>query len=138
MPSNGTVEPKAVTNTRNLYNSCIDEATIETDGVEPILSIIKNEFGGWPILQGASWNVSTFNLSDLLIKLRKYGDGIIYSVVTATSQENSSFYDIEVRAISSLRKQSRVFFQLGQGTLGLQEREYYIDGTNITNNLCTI
>lgn len=96
-PSNETVEPKAITNARNLYHSCMDEAGIEADGVESVLSIVNNEFGGWPILMGATWNASTFNLSDLLIKLRQYDDGIIFSVDTATNQENSSIYDIEVR-----------------------------------------
>ncbi|CAF1304976.1 unnamed protein product [Rotaria magnacalcarata] len=113
---NGTVEPKAIINARNLYDSCINEAGIEVDGVEPVLSIINREFGGWPILQGPSWNDSTFNLVDILLKLRKYDDGIIFSVVTATNQENSSIYDIE----------------LGQGTLGLQETEYYNNETDIT------
>ena len=61
----------------------MDEARIEMDGVEPVLSIVNDEFGGWPILQGAAWNESTFNLSDLLLKLRKYDDGIIFSVDTA-------------------------------------------------------
>ena len=70
----------------------------------------KNEFGGWPMLQGASWDAPTFNLSDLLIKLRKYDDGIIYSVVTATDQENSSVYNINVRTIRSFTKKSRIFF----------------------------
>jgi hypothetical protein len=102
MPSNGTVEPRAITNSRNLYDSCNDEATIEADGVAPILSIIANEFGGWPMLEGTSWNASTFNLSDLLVKLRKYDDGMIYSIVTATNQQNSSVYDIEVRIILRL------------------------------------
>jgi len=115
-PSNATIEPKAVTNARNLYDSCIDEANIEIDGVEPVFSIINNEFGGWPILLGASWNASTFNLTNLLVKLRQYDDGIMYSVITATNQENSSAYDIE----------------LGQGTLGLQETEYYNNETDIT------
>lgn len=67
------------------------------DGVEPVLSILNNEFGGWPILQGEEWNASNYNLFDLLLKLRAYDDGIIFSVVTATNQENSSVYDIEVR-----------------------------------------
>jgi membrane metallo-endopeptidase-like protein 1 len=96
-PSNDTMEPHAIVNARNLYDSCIDEATIETDGVESVLSIVNNEFGGWPILLGVSWNASTFNLSDLLLKLRRYDDEIILSVVTAVNQENSSVYDIEVR-----------------------------------------
>jgi hypothetical protein len=98
-PPNGTVEPKAITNARNLYESCIDEVGIETDGVEPVLEILKNEFGGWPILEGAAWNATTFNLSDILLKLRRYDNEIIFSVATATNQENSSVYDIEVSII---------------------------------------
>ncbi|CAF4938123.1 unnamed protein product, partial [Rotaria sp. Silwood1] len=115
-PGNGAVEPKAVINARNLYKSCINETNIEIDGVELVLSIINTELGGWPILQGASWNVSTFNLSNLLLKLRKYDNGIVFSVATATDQKNVSVYDIG----------------LGQGSLGLQEREYYNIETDVT------
>ncbi|CAF1615486.1 unnamed protein product [Rotaria sp. Silwood1] len=115
-PGNGAVEPKAVINARNLYKSCINDTNIEIDGVELVLPIINTELGGWPILQGASWNVSTFNLSNLLLKLRKYDNGIVFSVATATDQKNASVYDID----------------LGQGSLGLQEREYYNIETNVT------
>jgi membrane metallo-endopeptidase-like protein 1 len=115
-PMNGTAEPNAILNARRLYNSCINESNIEADGVEPVLSVVENEFGGWPILQGPSWNASTFNLSDLLLKLRKYDNEIIYRIDTATNEENSSVYDIEI----------------GQGSLGLQEREYYNNETAIT------
>ncbi|CAF4423120.1 unnamed protein product [Rotaria sp. Silwood2] len=114
--SNETMEPEAIINARNLYESCINETAIENDGVEAILSIINDEFGGWPILQASSWNATTFNLSDLLLKLRKYDNEIIYRIDTATNQENSSVYDIE----------------LGQGSLGLQETEYYDNETDIT------
>ena len=96
VPVNGTVEPNAIINARNLYRSCMDETRIETDGVEPLLSIINRELGGWPILQGAAWNGSTFSLADLLVQLRQYDNGIIYSVATQTNQENSSVNDIEV------------------------------------------
>jgi len=75
----------------------MDEAGIEDDGVAPVLSIINNEFGGWPILQGSSWDPSKFNLFNLLIKLRRYDNGFLFSVVTATNQQNSSVYDIEVK-----------------------------------------
>jgi hypothetical protein len=93
---NGTVYPKAVVNARNLYNSCIDEAGIEMEGVEPVLSIVHDEFGGWPILLGSTWDNSTYNLTRLLLQLRQYDNGIIFSVATATNQQNSSIYDIEV------------------------------------------
>lgn len=81
----------------------MNESNIEVDGLETILEIIDKEFGGWPILDGPSWNSSNFNLTNLLLKLRQYDDGIFFSVNTATNQENSSIYDIEVN-------RRRVFF----------------------------
>lgn len=114
--ANGTKDINPVLNARQLYESCINETNIEVDGIEPILQIINTEFGGWPILDGPTWNSSNFNLANLLLKLRHYDDGIFFSVNTATNQANSSIYDIE----------------LGQGTLGLQESEYYTNETVIT------
>jgi hypothetical protein len=102
--SNGTIDPQAVVNARNLYSSCTNETTIEMDDVTAVLSIVNNEFGGWPILQGAAWNSSVFNLTDLLLKLRQYDNEIIFSVATATDQQNSSAYDIEVRDHDCLLK----------------------------------
>jgi len=116
-PSDDAAEPNAVVNARHLYNSCMNETNIEVDGVEAVLAIINNEFGGWPILHGSTeQTVPPVDLAELLVKLRKYDDGIIFSVATATNQENSSVYDIE----------------LGQGTLGLEETDYYMNDTAIT------
>jgi hypothetical protein len=95
-PANGTVEPNAVVNSRRLYRSCVDETGIESDGVEPILSVLENEFGGWPILQGSSWNSSMFDLMTLLLNLRKYSNNLIYQVGTSIDEKNSTTYDIEV------------------------------------------
>jgi membrane metallo-endopeptidase-like protein 1 len=113
--SNETIDPQAVVNARNLYSSCTNETTIEMDDVTAVISIVNNELGGWPILQGAAWNSSVFNLTDLLLKLRQYDNEIIFSVVTGTDQQNSSAYDIE----------------LGQGSLGLEDTEYYNNETAI-------
>jgi hypothetical protein len=73
-----------------LYNSCIDEAKIDADGIEPILSLLNTELGGWPILQGSSWDSSKFNLTNLLLKLRQYSYNIIYRVHTIIDEKNSS------------------------------------------------
>ncbi len=82
-------------NARLLYDTCINETKIETDGIEPVLSLI-NELGGWPILQGSSWNSSTFNLSNLLLKLRQYNYNIIFRINTDTDEKNSSATNILV------------------------------------------
>jgi predicted metalloendopeptidase len=85
-----------VTNARRLYRSCIDEANIEIEGVDPVLSLINKEFGGWPILHGLAWNSSTFDFSNLLLKLRQYNYNIIYKINTETDEKNSSATDIVV------------------------------------------
>lgn len=95
-PSNQTVEPMAIVNARRLYKSCIDEASIDADGVDSVLSLIETEFGGWPILTGSSWDNNTFDFSKLLLTLRTYSYNLFYRVNTATDEKNSSSYDIEV------------------------------------------
>ena len=79
-----------------MYESCINETGIQLEGADPVLSFINNELGGWPILQGSSWNNSSFNLSRLLIKLRDYNHNIIYSSGTSTDDRNSTAYYIRV------------------------------------------
>ena len=96
-PSNQTVEPTAIVNARRLYKSCVDEASIDAEGVDPVLSLIETEFGGWPILTGSSWDSSTFDFGELLLNLRKYNYNFYFRVGTATDEKNSSSYDIEVR-----------------------------------------
>ena len=58
---NDTTRVHAILNTRHLYDSCVNEAAIESAGVEAVLSIIDHELGGWPILNGLAWNQSRFN-----------------------------------------------------------------------------
>jgi hypothetical protein len=95
-PTNETDELKCVMNARLLYDSCVNEEQIETQGIEPVLSLINTDFGGWPILQGSSWNSSMFNLSNLLLKLRQYNYNIIYKINTDTDEKNSSITNIVV------------------------------------------
>ncbi len=94
---NNTINIQSIINARLLYNSCINESAIESEGVDGILSLINDEFGGWPILQGSSWNISSFNFSRLLFKLREYDHNVIYYFGTSTDDQNSSAYYIRVR-----------------------------------------
>ncbi|CAF1075040.1 unnamed protein product [Adineta ricciae] len=113
---NDTIHIKAITNARRLYSSCANEAAIESAGVDTVLSIIDHELGGWPILQGSSWNETQFNLSHLLVKLREYNNNIIFICVTSTDDKNSSAYYIRV----------------GQSELGLEQRQYYLNESQAT------
>ena len=87
---------QAIVNARRLYQSCVNESAIETENITAILSIVNDELGGWPMIQGARWNPSAFNLSRLIAKIREYGQTIIYSFSTSTDDRNSSAYYIRV------------------------------------------
>ncbi|CAF1238637.1 unnamed protein product [Adineta steineri] len=113
--TNDTNEPKAIINARILYYSCIDEQHIEDEGINPILFLINNEFGGWPIIQ-RSWDNSTFDILKLLLKLRKYRNKIIFSIETSIDNKNSTEHDLKI----------------SQGDLGLGQREYSIHKSKIT------
>jgi hypothetical protein len=104
---NGSTDPRAIVNARNLYQSCLNESAIEIDGVGAILSILNDEFGGWPIINGDLETPALFDFSDLLLKIRKYDNSIVYRVNTATNQVNSSVYDIEVRRRKERTRKSK-------------------------------
>ncbi|CAF2933114.1 unnamed protein product [Rotaria sp. Silwood2] len=116
-PTNDSTEPKAIINARVLYHSCINEENIEKEGIDTILSLINKEFGGWPILQGSSWNNSNFNLLNLLLKLRQYSTNIIFSVSTLIDDKHSTKYDTVI----------------GQSGLGLSEPIYYFSQPKLAN-----
>ncbi|CAF1258051.1 unnamed protein product [Adineta steineri] len=113
--TNDTNELKAIINASNFYHSCINEQHIEDEDINRILSLINNEFGGWPITQ-SSWDNSTFDLLNLLLKLRKYQNNIIFDIGTSINDKNSTEYALGI----------------GQGGLGLGEREYYMNESKIT------
>ena len=103
-PPNGTIELNAIINARRLYQSCVVEDTIGTDPVDTILSIIDGELGGWPVLQGASWNNSTFNLTQLMVKLNSYNSYIIFKISSEPDDNNASITGLRVRrSIDELR-----------------------------------
>ncbi|CAF1128115.1 unnamed protein product [Didymodactylos carnosus] len=108
-------EPEAIKNARNMYQSCVDEAAIENDGTDTLLTLINNELNGWPILLGDNWNNSTFNLLKILLKLREYNNNIIFSIATTTDDKNSSAYCIRI----------------AQSDIALEQRTYYNDA-NVT------
>jgi len=96
-PPNGTVQLNSTFNARRMYASCVNEDAIEAEGVDVILPFINTELSGWPILQGSTWDNSTFNLSRLLLKLNEYSNSVIYNVGTQIDPRNSSFRSIRVR-----------------------------------------
>ncbi|CAF1281467.1 unnamed protein product, partial [Rotaria sordida] len=110
-PPNGTIEPKAITNARRLYTSCINESAIEAEGVDVILSFINTELGGWPVLQGSTWNESTFDFAHLMLKLSQYNNFIIHTVNTVIDEKNSSVRSIQIS--SNLGFQILIYYAKG-------------------------
>ncbi|CAF3792998.1 unnamed protein product [Rotaria sp. Silwood1] len=107
---------QSLINARRLYDSCTNETAIELETINVLLSFVNNELGGWPILQGSSWNESSFNLLRLLLKLRQYDLNIIYGCRTSTDDKNSSVNFIEVY----------------QSNLALEQRTNYDQETKLT------
>lgn len=95
-PPNSEEELPAIVNSRRLYNSCLDEDQIEREGITPILTLINNEFGGWPILQDSQWNSSAFDFTRLLLKLNEYNHFPLYVIASHTNEKNSSINGIRV------------------------------------------
>ncbi|CAF4796998.1 unnamed protein product [Rotaria sp. Silwood2] len=86
---------QSVINARRFYETCINETVIESESINVILSIV-NDLGGWPILQGSSWNETSFNITNLLIRLREYGYNMIFGFGTSNDDKNSSTNFIRV------------------------------------------
>ncbi|CAF4114520.1 unnamed protein product, partial [Adineta steineri] len=128
---------QSIRNARILYDSCNNETNIESDGVTAILSLVNNEFGGWPILQGSSWNAASFNFSNLLLKLREYSSNIIYSCDTETDEKNSSVYYIQVSQ-SNLALEQRSNY-VGESKLITAYQQFIRDfASTLTNDTTTI
>ncbi|CAF4768743.1 unnamed protein product [Rotaria sp. Silwood1] len=100
-------------NARRMYASCVDEDGIEAEGIDTILSFVNTELGGWPILQGSTWNNATFNFSRILLKLNEYWSSVLYNIGTQIDSKNSSFQGIRFDFLGYLRE----FYLLANITL---------------------
>ncbi|CAF4011591.1 unnamed protein product, partial [Adineta steineri] len=135
--SNRTKKSKAITNARRLYSSCIDEGTIETEGVDVIMSMINKELGGWPVLQGLAWNESTFNFDRLMLKLSQYNSYIFYTVNTDVDEKNSSIRSIHIRP-SKLAKDNFIHYFKGIKAIEAYQ-QFFVNFTQaLTNDSSTI
>ncbi|CAF4155885.1 unnamed protein product, partial [Adineta steineri] len=114
--TNESIQLNSVINAQHLYNSCIHEEAIEKDGIDGILSVIHTQFNGWPIIEQSNWNESTYNLLDVSVKLSQYNSFPLFYTLTYNDDENSSAQCIYI----------------GQGTLSLGDRNYYLNESTIT------
>ncbi|EEB19488.1 endothelin-converting enzyme, putative [Pediculus humanus corporis] len=64
---------------KNLYKACMNKTGIANRGHTPILDILK-KLGGWPVLEGQSWNPGTFDWKETVYKFRDYGYSVDYFI----------------------------------------------------------
>ncbi|KAI5630567.1 VLP3p-3, transcript variant X1 [Venturia canescens] len=72
-------EPKHFGLVKKLYKACMNTRAIEARGFEPILKILRYS-GGWPVLDGNSWESNEFNWMKSIHKLREAGSSFDYFV----------------------------------------------------------
>lgn len=100
---------------KHLYRSCMNYATIEKRGLEPLHTVLKRiGEGGWPLLD-PNWTESQFNWLELIAKLRLYNNDILIAEWVSPDMKNSE----------------QNIIQFDQTTLGLQTRDYFLHESNI-------
>ena len=107
-------DPRPYQLAKSLYQSCMDTSTIEARGVQPLLSVLR-AMGGWPLLDGESWdkNNPQFKWYELVWRFRELG----YSVD----------YLLDFSVTADLKNSSWRVLDIDQPALGLS-REYLLKG----------
>lgn len=106
-----TNEPNVFKNLKNLYKACMNVSAIEADGSKTLKEILR-ELGGWPVLEGSTWNENAFDWKETLYKFLKKGFSIDYLInfsVTADAR-NSSIRVIEVSIKPNFRHATYFMF----------------------------
>jgi len=105
-------ESRVFTMARNVYKACMDLDKIEDGGLDPLKDMLK-EMGGWPVLEGDSWDEESFNWIESVYTFRQHGYSTDYLIdfSIVTDSKNSSWRVIDI----------------DQASLGMS-REYLING----------
>ena len=85
---------------------------IEAQGFDPLRSVLK-KLGGWPLLEGSSWDEGDFKWYEVIYKLRELGF--------------STDYLINFSVTTDLKNSSRRILYLDQPELGMAH-EYLMKG----------
>lgn len=104
---------EAVRKAKRLYQSCVNLDNIEKDNFTSAKGLIK-ELGGWPVL-GADWKEDTFNLIELLKRIRLY---------------TNSPPLMDMYVYDDSKNPTRNILYIDQPQLGLPDREYFLRGRN--------
>jgi len=105
-------EPKPFQMAKSVFQSCMNKERIEERGFTPLKSMLKR-MGGWPLLEGASWDQDGFKWYEMVYKFRDMGYSVDY------------FVDFSVT--TDLKNSSWRILDLDQPGLGMS-REYLMKG----------
>lgn len=102
---------------KSQYKSCMDTDRLEVIGLKPLRDLL-GEFGGWPVVDGDTWDEDEFDWQQLNYRFRSkgYSTDYLFDFSIATDIKNST---------------KRVVY-FDQGHLGMS-REYLIKGLRDEN-----
>ncbi|XP_069163087.1 neprilysin-2 isoform X2 [Procambarus clarkii] len=98
-----------------LYKACMDKDRIKERGLNPLKDILR-EMGGWPVLEGDSWNASSFQWYTNIYINRRLGYSLDY------------IFDFSVT--TNIRNSSWRIIDIDQPPLGMPSRKYLLKGFN--------
>lgn len=100
---------------KKLYKSCMDTESIAARGLEPLKEVLR-QMGGWPAVEGGSWNPGTFNWTRNIFINRQLGYSVdlLFDFSITTNIKNSSWRIIDI----------------DQPPLGMPSRKYLLKGLN--------
>ena len=64
---------------------------MEIAGEAKMKQLLKDEFGGWPMLDNDSWNEAAFDPIQIQVQARKYGLRQIVSVYTDENPDDPKY-----------------------------------------------
>ena len=105
-------DPKAFRLAKSIFKSCMNKDAIEEKDISPLINRLK-AMGGWPLLEGTSWDQEGFKWYDMVYKFRDMG----YSVD----------YLVDFSVTTDLKNSSWRVLDLDQPSLGMA-REYLMKG----------
>lgn len=74
-------------NVKRLYQACFNTALIDERGEAPVVNIL-NSMGGWPVVQGASWNEAAWTWQEAVADSRANGYSVSYLLSFSVSTDN--------------------------------------------------
>ena len=105
-------DPKPFLMAKSVFQSCMNKEKIEELGITPLKRVLRR-MGGWPLLEGNSWDKDDFKWYDMVYRFRDMG----YSVD----------YLVDFSVTTDLKNSSMRVLDLDQPGLGMS-REYLMKG----------